>query len=179
MLLCACLEALARIGVPDSIDAVRTRLGNVFELPAYLLPSWLNLIGSAGQLEDGAGIAALLQRPGLQAPVLNALTSLRNRHPALTLPADLLEPLKRIAGAGETPLLGYHAVRLLAALPTLEDVIGFLEQCLDHPDKTIRIGAAQSIRESGSKDADSILRRRLAAETDEEVLQAAGLRGIE
>jgi HEAT repeat protein len=47
-----------------------------------------------------------------------------------------------------------------------------VERCLEDPEKSIRIGAGQSLREAGSEEADAALRRRLGSETDEDVLQA-------
>src|SRR5581483_3303988 len=41
MLLCACLEALAQIGDPNSPAVVRARLGGASQLPGYLLASYM------------------------------------------------------------------------------------------------------------------------------------------
>jgi HEAT repeat protein len=179
MLLCACLEALARIGEPASLEVVRVRLGALAELPGYFRPSYIKLLGAAGHAKDAAEIAGMIENPGLEAPALNALTLLRNRYPGLELPESLVKPLAGIVSRNGPSLLGYQAVRLLAALLHEEEAFDFVERCLEHPDKTIRIAAIQSLRESGGEHAEDLVRRFLAAETDEEVLQAAGIEGIE
>lgn len=178
MLVCACLEALARIGHPDSVDVIQTRLGHASDLPGYLRPSYLKLLGATGRSEHAAEIAGVIEDVGLEAPVLNALTSLRNRYSGLELPSSLAEPLREIVDRNEPSLLGYQAVRLMSALVGETGVFDFMEHCLEHPNKTIRIGAIQSLRETRSERADAAVRRFLVSETDEEVLQASG-QGVE
>jgi hypothetical protein len=172
MLTCACLAALAQIGDAGSIDSVRTRLGTVGELPGYLLPAYLRLLGAKGREEDAAEVAELLGRDGLEASVLNALTALRNRYGSLTLPEGLSKWLRDVVTSKTSPLLAYQAVRLLAGFLHQPAVFDFLEGCLQDPEKSIRIGAGQSMRESGSDAADASLKRRMSSETDDEVLQA-------
>jgi hypothetical protein len=70
--------------------------------------------------------------------------------------------------------LAYQAVRLLSGLINDGDVFEFLKCCLDHPDKVIRIGAIQAIGQAGGERGEALLSRRLAQETDEEILQAWG-----
>jgi len=177
MLLCACLEALAQIGDPNSPAVVRARLGGASQLPGYLLASYMKLLGVAGEPTDVAEIADTIGRDGFEAPALNALTSLRNRYPGLKLPQRVTAPLIAIIRRGEPTFLGYQAVRLLAALMDDNSVFQFVESCLENAEKTIRMGAIQSMREAGGERGNAVIRRAMAAETDSEVLQAAGIRG--
>lgn len=178
MLLCACLESLAQIGEVASVEVVRARLGRGAGLPGYIRPAYLKLLGTAGNLEDVPEITGLADVPGLDAPVLNALTALRHRYPEMVLPPALAGLLKDLIARGEPSLLGYHAVRLLSAL---EEGHGFpvLRECLNNSEKPIRIGAIQALREIGSEEARAAVREFLVLETDDEVLQASGVRGAE
>jgi HEAT repeat protein len=179
MLICASLEALAQIGDADSVEAVRARLGPIGELPGYLRPACLKLLGAKGRPEDVTEIAEMLGRDGLEASVLNALTALRSRYRDLQLPEGLSQPLRDVVSRNNSPLLAYQAVRLLAALLRDPAVFEFVEHCLDNPEKSIRIGAGQSMREAGTEGADASLQRRMASEPDEEVLQAWGGKNTE
>ena len=172
MLICASLEALAQIGDASSIDAVRARVGPAGELPGYLRPAYLKLLGAKGRQEDVAEVAEMIGRDGLEASVLNAFTALRNRYGNLKLPDGLSRPLRDVVSRKNSPLLAYQAVRLLGGLLHEPAVFDFVERCLEDPEKSIRIGAGQSLREAGSEEADAALRRRLGSETDEDVLQA-------
>ena len=172
MLLCACFEALVQIGSPASVDAVRTRLGPGQELAAYLLPSYLKLIGARGSADDVGEIAAMIVREGLEAPVVNALTALRNRHRGMALPECLLEPLRTIATRNGSPLHSYQAIRLLSVFLGDADVFRFMTGFLKHPEKALRIGAVQALREAGGERADAVLSESLADEEDSEILQA-------
>ncbi len=179
MLTCASLEALAQIGDETTVDAVRARLGPVGELAGYLRPAYLKLLGAKGRQEDVVEIAQMVGQDGLEASVLNSLTALRNRYSKLILPGSLSQPLRDVVSRKTSPLLAYQAVRLLGGLLNQPAVFDFVERCLDNPEKSIRIGAGQSMREAGSELADASLRRRMGSETDDEVLQAWGGKSTE
>jgi HEAT repeat protein len=172
MLLCASIAALAQIGDPNTVHIVGSRLGKVSEAAGYLQASYLNLLGAKGSSADVDDVAGLMGVSGLEEHVLNALTALRARFRGLNLPATLAPPLQEIAAAGANPLLAYQAVRLMVCLVHRQEVLNFLEGCLENPEKAVRIGAVQALRESGSKGVEEVLRERLVRETDEEVLQA-------
>lgn len=179
MLTCASLEALAQIGDAASIDAVRARLGPLGELPGYLRPAYLKLLGAKGRPEDVCEVAEMIGGDGLEASVLNALTALRNRYSTLKLPDGLSQPLRDIVSRKASPFLAYQAIRLLGVLLHDAAVFDFVEGCLADPEKSIRIGAGQSLREAGSEAADASLRQRMGSETDDEVLQAWGGKSTE
>lgn len=172
MLLCAALAALAQMGDTETVTVIRSRLGKVTATPGYLQASYLKLLGAKGCQEDMEDVASLIDGQGLEEYVLNALTALRTRFRDLKLPEGLAVPLQKIASRAENPLLAYEAVRLMVCLLHLEEISEFLNRCLEHPEKAVRIAAVQALRESGSKGTEDILRERLARETDEEVLQA-------
>jgi hypothetical protein len=171
MLLSACIEALTHIGEQESVDAVRASLGKPGAIPGYLQPSYVKLLGAKGRPEDLDELSSMIGAGGLDTPALNALTFFRSRYPALALPAALASPLENIVAKSVSPIAGYQAVRLLGSLRGERSVMDFLESCLEHPEKSIRIGAVQTMRETHGTAAEAILRRRLAHETDEEVLQ--------
>jgi HEAT repeat protein len=172
MLICASLEALGQIGDTSSIDAVRARLGPAGEFPGYLLPAYVKLLGAHGRPEDVAEIAEMIGMDGLEEPVLNALTALRNRYGILKLPEKLAPALRSAVSRNSSPILAYQAIRLMGGFPGESAAFDFVEHCLQDPDKSIRIGAVQSMREAGTQEAVAALHRRLNSETDEEVLQA-------
>jgi HEAT repeat protein len=173
MLLSACLEALTHIGDADSVSVVHTRFGSTESLPAFLWPSYLKLVGTKGGPQHLPEVVSFAGLQPLDSAVLNALTSLRNRCPEISLPSGLAQPLMDMARRNQGPL-AYQAVRLLSGLIHDRDVFEFLTSSLDHCDKVIRIGAIQAMREAGGERGQAILSGRLAQETDEEVLQAWG-----
>ena len=177
MLLCACLETLAQIGEASSIETLRAALSAGSDLPGYLLPSYLKLLGAKGQPAEVAEIVARIANPGLAAHAVNALTSMLNRYPGLPLPRTLIAPLRSIVERNESPLLAYQALRLLGPFLADDGAFQFTEQCLRHPDKAVRIGAVQALREAGGERAGQAIASVLANETDEEILQAAGKSG--
>jgi len=179
MLLSACVEALAQIGEAASVQAVRACLGSVSSAPGYLQPSYLKLLGAGGGSADVEEVAGMIGSQTAGTAALNALTSLRNRYPNLALPERLVEPLEEVVTRNPPSLLGYQAVRLLGGLLRNRAVFGFLETCLGHPEKAVRIGAVQALREGGNGQTEAVLRRHLASETDEEVLQAWGGKSTE
>jgi HEAT repeat protein len=169
MLLSACLEALARIGNRASLDWVRERLGG--GLPDYLRPSYLKLLGAAGAPGDVREIAAFAGDPMLDSAILNALAALRNRHPDLPIPLSLAGPLRAMVERNPAPL-AFQAVRLLSIFVREENVFAFLAESLNHPEKAVRIGAIQAMRQAGGERAAKAVLERLAQESDEEVRQA-------
>jgi HEAT repeat protein len=172
MLLAACLEALTQIGDSASVEETRRRLGPCRQLPPYLQPSYLKLLGAVGAPASLEEIAELATDDSLLPAVVNALASMRNRHPDLFLPGSLAAPLRRAVSHGGVAV-AYQAVRLMGALIGEEAVLAFVAECLGSSEKVIRIGAIQAMRESRAPIAQDLLRERLARETDEEVLQAA------
>jgi HEAT repeat protein len=174
MLTCACLEALAQIGDATSFDTVRERLGPVGKLPGYLRPAYIKLLGAKGRQEDMLELAQAIIHDGLEVSVLNALTALRNRYSKLELPNCLSQPLRDIVSRKTSPLLAYQAVRLLGMLLSEPAVFEFVGRCLEHPEKSIRIGAGQCLWEAGSEAALALIQRRVDSETDDEVLQSWG-----
>ncbi len=176
MLLGACIEALTQIGGSGSIDAVRNCFGTAQALPGYLQPSYLKLVGAKGGEPHVSEIARYAGAPSLDAAVLNALTSLRNRHPVVPLPLSLALPLQEMASR-TPPLLAYQALRLMGGLAHDGQVFEYLAGSLRHPEKVVRIGAIQALCEAGGEKSETVLRTGLAGETDEEVLQAWGAKG--
>ncbi|HZU26944.1 MAG TPA: HEAT repeat domain-containing protein [Bryobacteraceae bacterium] len=173
MLLGACIEALALIGSGASPEMVRSSFGGTERVPGYLRPSYLKLLGAKGSAEEVHEIASFAGVSALDSAVLNALTSLRNRYPEVAMPPQLAQPLRDMASKNP-PQLAYHALRLLSGLIAETGIFDFLVARVDDPDKVIRIGAIQAVREGGGEAAEAALRGRLSGETDPEVLQAWG-----
>lgn len=171
MLLCAAIEALAQIGDGETASKVRGQLGSVAAMPGYLQWSFLKLLGAKGGTQDVGEVASLIGRQGLEGHVLNALTALHTRIGHLVLPETLSEPLQKLAQTAASPLDSYRAVRLLGALLYREEVFEFVQGCLGHSEKAIRVAAVQALRESGTERAQTSLSDRLGSETDDEVLQ--------
>jgi hypothetical protein len=124
----ACLEALAQIGTAHSLEVIRSRSGAGGSVTDYLLPSYLKVLGAHGGACDIAETARLLNSRGahLQAPILDAITMLRQRHPSAPLPESLVEPLESIVRNGNSPILRHQALRLLGGLTRHHGVATFL-----------------------------------------------------
>jgi hypothetical protein len=126
MLAVACLETLAQIGNAHSLEVIRSSAGG--PIADLLLPSYLKLLGAHGGEDDLAEAAGMLESrgPHLQAPLLDAITMLRQRHPSALLPESLVEPLERIVRIGNSPILRRQALRLLEGLTQHDGVVEFL-----------------------------------------------------
>lgn len=177
MLLAALIEALSQIGNSASLDAVRRSFGGSDKIPGYLRPSYLKLSGAQGSHAQIQEIAYFAGLGGLDGPVLNALTSLRNRYPEITIPSSLAGPIRAMA-LRNPPQFAYQAVRLLGGLTGDGEVFSFLQSRLHDPDKVIRIGAIQAMREAGGSAGEAVLSRELSNEADPEILQAWGGKSI-
>ena len=53
-----------------------------------------------------------------------------------------------------------------------DDVYAFLVSCLSSPERLVRLGAIESLRETQRPGLEGVLAARALKETDEEVLQA-------
>jgi HEAT repeat protein len=124
MLAGACLETLAQIGDAHSLEVVRAGASATSDL---LLPSYLRLLGALGGAGDLAEVAELLGSRGahLEAPILDAMTLLRQRHPSARLPEAAAEPLEHLVRQGSSPILRHQALRLLEELANHGSVAAF------------------------------------------------------
>lgn len=174
MLLCVCLEALVQLGDRSSVDQVRARFGPAAQMPGYLLPGYLKLVAAKGGPEDLPEFVAFISRPELEAAVLNGLTSLKHRYKDLELPATLMDGLRKIITENRAPLLCYQALRLMGGLLGSGEDLAFVASCLRHPEKAVRIGAVQALRDCGTPQAREVAQKYLSAETDNEIRQAWG-----
>src|ERR1035438_6771193 len=167
----ACLEALAGIGDEQSLTAIRQRFPRLAALPDFFLVSCLKAIGALGTAGDAAEVAGLLgQRgPHLRPAILGALIAIHQRHPAQAHGADLLPALQAMAGEAGPPLGRYEAVRAIGVLFPGGDVYAFLVSCLSSPERMVRLGAIESLRQAGRPGLAAVLAARALEETDEEV----------
>ena len=177
MLVSACLEALAGIGNENSLKILRRRFQELSIVPDFLLTSCLKALGALGTEADFAPVAALLavRGPQLRPAILAALIAIQQRHPGGAHDDDLL-PLLRIAIDDlEAPLCCYQAVRALGFISARDDVYTFLLACLTSPERLVRLGAIECLREAGRPESEDVLAARALTETDDDILHA--LRG--
>ena len=174
MLVGACLEALAGIGDEESLLAIRQRFPELAALPDFFLVSCLKAIGALGTASDAAEVARLLniRGPHVRPAILAALLAIYQRHPIQSHDADLRPALEAIAADAGPPLGRYQAVRALGALFPADDVFAFLIACLSSGERMVRLGAIESLRETGRPGLEAALAARALEETDEEVQQA-------
>ena len=174
MLDAACLEALAGIGDEQSLPAIRQRFPGLGALPDFFLVSCLKAIGALGTASDAAEVALLLAVRGshLRPAILGALLAIHQRHPVESHGADLRPALEAIAADEGPPLGRYQAVRALGALFPADAVFAFLIACLSSPERMVRLGAIESLRETHRPGLEAALAARALEETDEEVQQA-------
>jgi HEAT repeat protein len=174
MLIAACLEALVGIGHESSLAAIRRCFPEFATLPDFLLASCLKAIAVLGSDREFAEVASLLRvrRPHLRPAILSALIAVYPRCESPDGGEDLLPALQAVIDNGDPPLCRYRAVRALAFLSSRDDVYSFLVSCLSSPERLVRLGAAESLREAAQPESQDVLAARAKTETDEEVLQA-------
>jgi HEAT repeat protein len=174
MLVGACLEALGGIGDWHSLAAIRERFPDLSKLPDFFLVSCLKALGALGSAGEFAAVAGLLAASGphLRPAILGALMAIRQRCPETKLAADLLPVLEAVVDDGDPPLCRYQAVRVLGFLGSSDAAYSFLLSCLCSPERVVRLGAIESLREAPRPGLETVLAARAAAETDEEVRQA-------
>jgi hypothetical protein len=176
MLVGACLEALADIGDQLSLATIRRRFPELATLPDFFLVSCLKALGALGTAGEFAEVAGLLEVRGshLRPAILGALVAIHERHPAESHSEDLLPALRAVVEDGGPPLCRYQAVRALGFVSSRDDVYAYLVSCLSSPERLVRLGAVESLRDAPRLGLQDLLASRAAKETDEEVLQALG-----
>ncbi len=174
MLTGACLEALAGIGNRLSLVTVRRRFPELASLPDFFLVSCLKAIGALGTDREFAEIAGLLtvRSAQLRPAILGALIAIQQRHSTKAHDDDLLPALRIVVEDLKAPLCCYQATRALGFVSSREDVCAFLIACLASPERLVRLGAVESLRETGRPELEQVFAARAVEETDEEVLQA-------
>ncbi len=174
MLVGACLEALVGIGNQLSLATVRRRFPVLATLPDFFLVSCLKALGGLGSDGEFAEIASLLPIRGaqLRPAILAALIAIHQRHPARPHHEDLLPSLRAVVDDRAVPLCSYQAVRALGFVSARDDVYSFLLACLTSPERLVRLGAIESLRETPRPELEKVLAARALQETDEEVAQA-------
>jgi HEAT repeat protein len=174
MLTGACLEALGAMGNELSCAAIRGRFPDLAALPDFILVPCLKAIGAVGAARDFTDIAGLLaaRRPQIRPAILGALIAIHQRYPVTAPGEDLLPALAAVIDDGDPPVCRYQAVRTLGFLASRDDVRTLLVSCLTSPERLVRLGAAESLRESERLEAKDALASRAIEETDGDVLQA-------
>src|SRR5271165_997933 len=181
MLIGACLEALGGMGDEHSMLAIRQRFPELAAMPDFFLVSCLKAIGAFGTAGEFAEVAGLLavRGPHLRPAILGALMAIHQRHPSATdehLQPGLQALLQSMTEDGDL-LCRYQAVRALGILLSSGEVYPFLAACLSNPERLVRLGAVESLRDAGLRGAgqpgwQELLAGCAKTETDHEVLQA-------
>ncbi len=174
MLVGACLEALVGIGDEESLAILRRLFPELATLPDFFLVSCLKAIGALGTEREFAEVAGLLavRGPQLRPAILGALIAIHQRHPETAHDEDLLPILRIVIDDLDAPLCCYQAVRALGFVSSRDDVYAFLLGCLSSPERLVRLGAIESLRETARPELEEVLAARALTETDEDVLQA-------
>lgn len=174
MLTSACLEALAGLGVPSSINAIHRHWRDASVLPDFLLPSYLRAIAELGDATELVPLASLLEHrvPHLWPSILSAIAAVHRRHPSTCLPEQLLLPLQDIVCGTGPPLTRYQALRVLPACMPAEVLLPFLLERLNDDQPLVRLGAIQALNESSLPEVLAALSAHASHETHPEVLQA-------
>ncbi len=174
MLIGACLEALVGIGDASSLSTLRQRFPQLATLPDFFLVSCLKAIGAIGTEQEFAEIAGLLAvcGPQLRPAILAALIAIHQRHPGKTHDEDVLPVLRIVIDHLAAPLCCYQAVRALGFVSSRDDVYSFLIGCLTSPERLVRLGAIESLRETYRPELEEVIAERALTETDKDILQA-------
>jgi HEAT repeat protein len=174
MLIGACLEALVGIGHESSLGAIRRCFPDLAALPDFLLASCLKANAALGSAREFAEVASLLpvRGPHLRPAILSALLAIGSRGSLPDPGADLLPALRAVVNDGDPDLCRYQAVRVLGFWAARDDIYEFLLSCLSSTERLVRLGAVETLRESGRPGLEPVLAARAREESDEEVLQA-------
>jgi HEAT repeat protein len=174
MLIGACLEALVGIGDANSLSTLRRRFPELATLPDFFLVSCLKAIGALGTEREFAEVAGLLAVRGAQLhpAILAALIAIHQRYPGTAHDEDVLPVLRIVIDHQDAPLCRYQAVRALGFVSSRDDVSAFLIGCLTSPERLVRLGAIESLRETCRPGLEELLAERALTETDEDILQA-------
>lgn len=170
----ACLEALSAVGDANSLRVIRERFPVMADLPDFILVAYLKAIGSLGGSDDVEPVGELLssRRPSLHVAILNSLVALLHRLSVRPEGSSLVVKLEEVLSGGGEPMARYLAVRAMGFLAIGESGLRLLHHCLADPEKLVRLGAIESLRELGAQDLPHLFESLLATESDPEVLQA-------
>jgi len=174
MLVTACIEALVGIGNKSSLVAIRRRFPDLTTLPDFFLAYCLRAIAALGSAKEFAEVASLLpvRGPHLRPAILSAIIATYRGSPLPDPEETLLPALLAVVESADQPLCGYQATRALGLLASRDVVHSFLVSCLSSPERLIRLGAIESLREAARPELKDVFACRAKTETDEEVLQA-------
>ncbi len=174
MLIGACLEALVGIGDASSLATLRRRFPELATLPDFFLVSCLKAIGALGTEREFAEVAALIpvRGPQLHPAILAALIAIHQRYPGTSHDEDVLPVLRIVIDHLDAPLCCYQAVRALGFVSSRDDVSAFLIECLTNPERLVRLGAVECLRETHRPELEEVLAERALRETDDDILQA-------
>jgi len=164
MLTAACLEALAEIGDKHSLVVIAQRLPQLADLPDFFLNPCLKVIAAFGSAGEFPEVAALLAKraQAVWPAILNALLAIQQRclgEDAASLEMDepLLADLRNLIETHNPAPCRYQAARLLGFAAERDEIAAFLVGCLTHPERLVRLGAAEALQSSARPKLDSVL----------------------
>ena len=179
MLSAACLEALAAMGNPSSLLAIRRFLPHLSALPQFFFSPCLKAMATLGGETEFQEILALFAQaaPQKYPAILSSLVTLYERciYQRIALPdpdTRVLTLLRSLVNSNEPASCRYLAVRVLGFWVQRDDVSASLVSCLTNLERFVRIGAAEALRASNRSEFDSLLASHEAQEFQEEVNQA-------
>jgi len=171
MILCACLDALALIGGPETLDSLRRKFPDAIEVPNMFLPPFLKLLGRTAGPEgiDEACRAIAARGPEVYQPALDALTRITARHRLARLNSSCEETLCGLLNADVDGQLRLHLVRLLGHFAESQRVAVAMLPCLQSSDSLLRLLALEALGKSADPAVDAALRSMLENESDPEM----------
>ena len=179
MLAAACLEALAVMGNPSSLLAIKRCFPKITELPQFFFTPCLKVLAALGGEIEFQELLDLLPptTPQRYPAILSNLLTLHDRfgHQRIALPdpnPKVLTLLKSLVDSNEPAACRYLAVRVLGFWVQRDDVSASLVSCLTNLERFVRIGAAEALRASNRSEFDSLLASHEAQESHDEVHQA-------
>jgi HEAT repeat protein len=171
MVLCACLDTLALIGLPETLDALREKFPDAAEVPELFLPPFLKLFGRTAGPDGVDEICRAIAARGASAcqPSIDALTRITARHQLTRLNSSCEETLCGLLGADLDGPLRFYLIRLLGHFAESPRVAQAILPCLQSSDASLRLLAAESLAKSADPAVDAALRSLLANESDPEM----------
>jgi hypothetical protein len=171
MVVCACLDALALIGGPETLGPLREKFPDAVEVSGMFLPPFLKLLGRTAGPEGVDEICRAIAARGGEVlqPAIDALTKITGRHRLAQLNSSSEETLCGLLATELDGQLRFHLVRLLGRFAESARVAASLLPCLQSPDAALRWLALEALAKSAAPGVDPALRSMLADEGDAEM----------
>jgi hypothetical protein len=173
MAVCACLEALALIGTPQTLAALRTKYPNAADVPGIYLQPFLKLLGHTAGPESIEEICRVIEQKGefIYEVAIDAVTNIALRHNVSQLNAMCEARLCGLLTPELDAGVRFHLIRLLGHFTSVTRVALVVLPYIHDPDRTLGLAAVESLANSSDPSVESELQSLLSIESDSEIAE--------